>query len=348
MIDATSETMTLRKFLLVSLVAFGFLMVVDVAQASICKVVPSDGSLDYQVVGLTSGGIEISATPFTLGSNCTVAAVGYLLARDVGGSQDFLGRIYTDAGGLPGAILETGTAIHDIPTYPSYAWGTSTFSGTLTLSSGTTYWMAGVASSLSSIGHIVAWLTGGGGMTKGWNGSAWVDGNNPQKTAAFTIEGVQPDIKQACNAPSTPPTGYTLLAGGMGDDKITLTPFTMFVGNGGNDTVHAINGDVIVCLGDGNDTVTLGKGFAVVAAGEGKNKVLTGNGNKVLTSGSGDDEIVTGSGDDEINAGGGKNKVITRGGSDEITTLDGDDFIDGGAGADICTPGGGVNTVLNC
>lgn len=193
------------------------------------------------------------------------------------------------------------------------------------------------------------------------------------------------DVAHACEMPTSAPAGYTLRNGTSGNDTVTLAPYTMFVGNGGNDKVRGADGHYIVCTGRGNDTITLGNGNATIDAGAGNNTIKTGTGNgtiqtaggndhifvgtgmhtinagggnntirtgdgdQTVTALNGNDTITTGNGDDTIDAGGGNNNVKAGGGDDAITALNGNDTINGGAGtADMCSAGGGSNTVTQC
>ncbi|HBV01452.1 MAG TPA: hypothetical protein DEF00_03620 [Candidatus Taylorbacteria bacterium] len=187
----------------------------------------------------------------------------------------------------------------------------------------------------------------------------------------------------ACNS-EIPPVGFTLLNGSAGHDNVTLTPNTMFVGQGGNDKVNGPNGNYVICLGSGHDKVTLGNGEADIDAGSGNNTVKTGNGNgsiyagidndkittgtgnhtinsgegfntiqtgdgtQNVTTGGSADKITTGGGNDTIAAGEGNNKVKAGGGADTITAGAGNDTVDGGAGTDSCNAGGGINNLSNC
>ena len=200
-----------------------------------------------------------------------------------------------------------------------------------------------------------------------------------------TNNDVPPPPANACSLESAP-AGYTVQNGTPGMDVVTITPFTMFKGNGGNDVVSATaNGFYIVCTTNGNDTIRLtGSGVMTIDAGNGKNTitvgdmegtivggtgddvvsagngartmnlgngnntVTTGNGNQTITAGTGNDLVTTGSGNDLVSVGAGMNKIFSNGGSDTLTALGGNDFFDAGAGSDTCSAGAGVNTVLNC
>lgn len=167
-------------------------------------------------------------------------------------------------------------------------------------------------------------------------------------TATCTIinNDAAPPPANACSLASVP--GYTLQNGTAGNDSLIITPFTMFVGNGGNDTVVGLAGNFIVCTGSGNDVITLGAGISTIDAGNGNNIITKGSGAAVVYAGTGNDKIITGSGNDIVSAGNGKNIISTGAGNDTITSGSGNDFVDGGAGTDSCSAGGGVNTVVNC
>ncbi len=196
---------------------------------------------------------------------------------------------------------------------------------------------------------------------------------------------VPPPPANACNTPLVAPAGYTLVNGTKASDTVTIAPFTMFVGKGGNDTVNGpAAGNYIVCTDKGNDVITLGNGDFTIDAGNGNNTITTGNGtgyittlqgndkittgngahtinagtgnntiqtgdgNQIVTTGNANDKITTGGGNDIINAGGGVNTVKSGGGNDTVTTGSGNDNIDGGPGVDTCNAGGGINVVVNC
>ncbi|OGG52875.1 hypothetical protein A2851_04275 [Candidatus Kaiserbacteria bacterium RIFCSPHIGHO2_01_FULL_53_29] len=194
-----------------------------------------------------------------------------------------------------------------------------------------------------------------------------------------------PPPEDACDTPLVEPSGYNLVNGSTANDNVTIAPFTMWVGKGGNDVVKGpADGNYIVCTGTGNDIITLGNGDFTIAAGTGSNSITagngdgyissgtagdkittgdgvqtidadggnniisTGNGDKTVTTGTGNDNVQTGSGADVIDAGGGTNNVKSGAGDDNVTTGTGNDTIDGGANFDVCNAGGGVNSLSNC
>ena len=207
-----------------------------------------------------------------------------------------------------------------------------------------------------------------------WHARAQDSHGNQSAWSAFTKVIVSnatttpPPPSNACDTPGVAPAGYTLRNGTFGNDTVTLSPFTMFVGMGGNDKITGANGNFIVCggggngnsqvtlgngdativLGNGNQKVTVGDGKTVIMLGNGNQNVSTGNGDKMVTTGTGNDTITTGSGNDTINAGDGNNTVSSGAGNDTITAGNGNDKIDGGANTDSCNAGGGRNTVTNC
>ncbi len=238
----------------------------------------------------------------------------------------------------------------------------------------------------------------------GYTGSAWVctgaalqnDGDTVTVAAGENVTctitnddnaapPVVPPPANACSTPGVAPLGYTLQNGTVGNDDVTIVPFTMFVGHGGYDIVNGpADGNYIVCtgaktdkitLGNGDFTISAGDGYNVIVtgngsgyivggvdadnittgdgvqtihAGDGYNKIVTGNGNKNITAGVKGDQITTGSGNDVIDAGGGHNNIKSGAGNDSITAGTGNDTIDGGADTDTCSAGIGYNSVINC
>ena len=160
--------------------------------------------------------------------------------------------------------------------------------------------------------------------------------------------GPVPPPANACATPGVAPQGWTLRTGSSNSETVILTPFTMFVGNGGNDKVVAPDGNYIICTGSGNDVIKVGNGNSVIDAGNGNNVVKTGNGDQQVTTGSGNDVIATGSGNDTINAGNGNNAITAGSGNDSITTGSGNDAMVGGPGTDTCSAGAGHNAKASC
>jgi parallel beta-helix repeat protein len=231
-----------------------------------------------------------------------------------------------------------------------------------------------------------AWVCIGGNQT---DGDTVVIGLGENVLCTITNDDnpppTPPPPANACSNLLVAPAGYTLQNGTKASDTVTIAPFTMFVGKGGNDTVngpaagnyivctdkgndiitlgngdftiHAGNGNNIVITGNGNgvittlqanDKVTTGNGVQTINAGNGNNTILTGDGNKTITTGAAIDKITTGAGDDVINAGGGINTVKSGAGNDTITTGSSNDNIDAGPDNDTCNAGGGINVVINC
>lgn len=170
-------------------------------------------------------------------------------------------------------------------------------------------------------------------------------------TCTITNDDVAPPLPppppaDACDTPTVAPAGYTLVNGTTANNSVTIVPFTMFVGKGGNDTVNGpAAGNYIVCMGTGNDIITLGNGNFTIDVGTGKNSVTTGNGDGYIVASTGSDKITTGDGVQTIDADGGNNIILTGNGDKTITTSTGNDNITTGSGADVINAGGGTNTV---
>ena len=176
-----------------------------------------------------------------------------------------------------------------------------------------------------------------------------------------------PPSGTACDTPTAAPSGYTLLTGTVDRDVVTLNPFTMFVGLGGNDEIKApAAGNYIICVGNGFDKITIGDGVynivggdnyknivagsgnGLIKLGNGPNRIVTGNGDHDITVGDGNNNITTGTGVDVITTGNGFNRVNAGGGNDDILTGTSNDNINGGPGTDTCDAGGGFDNVTNC
>lgn len=106
------------------------------ASASVCAIYTTAGA-GTQSWGDTSSQEQI-AQPFTVSSACVVNAVG-IYAETLGSPADSpVIELAANNAGVPGTILDTGTN----PTLTgSFAWATSTFSGGITVSPGSTYWI---------------------------------------------------------------------------------------------------------------------------------------------------------------------------------------------------------------
>lgn len=160
--------------------------------------------------------------------------------------------------------------------------------------------------------------------------------------------GPVPPPTNACATPTVAPQGWTLRNGTNKRDVVMLDPFTMFVGNGGNDVVVAGDGNYIVCTGSGNDTVKVGTGNSVIDTGAGNDTVKTGDGDMWVSTGDGRDVVSTGSGNDTIDLGSGNNSATSGAGNDTVSAGNGNDAVAAGAGTDTCNLGGGRNAKASC
>ena len=194
----------------------------------------------------------------------------------------------------------------------------------------------------------------------GYDASAWtcvggtqVDGDTVTIAAGETVictivnddTPVPLPPANACSNLLTAPLGYTLVNGTKGSDTVTILPFTMFVGKGGNDKVTGGDGNFIVCTDKGNDTIQLGNGSITIDAGNGNNIITTGNGSGFIATGKANDKITTGTGVHTINADTGSNTIVTGDGDQTITTGNSIDQITTGAGNDVINAGQGIGII---
>lgn len=327
--------------------------------------------LDYQQATVVPGNYQfpMTATWMTANLNGGATTTGaYVLGNNHGGAADLYGAD-TAAMQSP-ANYATSEITNDID------------SGSLVLPTAAQcapgkYRLLGYKASATSFADAATQATSTSASFSGLTGDKYVLVYN------VTCAQTPTPPANACSLTSAPP-GYTLRNGTNGSDTVTLAPFTMFVGKGGNDKITAPDGNYIICTGSGNDTITIGNGDYTIDAGGGNNTITTGNGAgpvttgngndtittgngahainagggnntittgngvQTVTTGSGNDNVTTGSGSDIINVGGGNNTVKAGGGDDTISAGSGNDTIDGGAGTDTCHAGAGTNTVTNC
>ena len=147
--------------------------------------------------------------------------------------------------------------------------------------------------------------------------------------------------------------GYdVLVAGGVGNDTITLQDFgnDVVLGGTGNDYIVGGFGSDSLYGGVGDDTVTAGQGdYQLVDGGVGNDTLAGGDGSyDTVQGGAGDDSIQTGAGDNQLVVGGAGNDTIYAGtgsgdtlqggtGNDVVyydAFADGSASIDGGVGND--------------
>ena len=107
--------------------------------------------------------------------------------------------------------------------------------------------------------------------------------------------------------------------GGLGDDEITGTEASNYLGGGlGDDTLYGLGGGDNLNGGEGND---------------------------VLEGGDGNDALTGGTGDDLLNGGAGDDTVSANQGDDTIDGGDGNDYLRGEAGNDTIDGGTGTNDI---
>ncbi|MFJ2161474.1 calcium-binding protein [Streptomyces sp. NPDC087856] len=132
------------------------------------------------------------------------------------------------------------------------------------------------------------------------------------------------------------------IAGGTGNDTLTLGKYSVGWGDDGNDSLKAAAG-TIAQGGNGNDTITTTGDAADGGAG---NDVITGGaGAQSLTGDAGNDKIHGGAGNDFIYGGTGNDTLWGDAGADTIYGNSGNDTLWGGAGTDVLSGGPGHNAV---
>ncbi|WP_030672058.1 calcium-binding protein [Streptomyces sp. NRRL B-1347] len=134
------------------------------------------------------------------------------------------------------------------------------------------------------------------------------------------------------------------IAGGAGDDTLTIGEVSVALGGDGKDTIRAAKG-AISKGGNGNDTI-YASGEGSDADGEAGNDVIRGGANRQnLSGGDGDDTIRAGAGSDFLYGGKGNDVLYGEGGDDTIYGNSGDDKLFGGPGRDTLSGGPGRNEV---
>ncbi|MFD4878446.1 calcium-binding protein [Streptomyces sp. NPDC058420] len=132
------------------------------------------------------------------------------------------------------------------------------------------------------------------------------------------------------------------IAGGTGNDTLTLGKYSVGWGDDGNDTIEAAAG-TIAQGGNGNDTITTTGDAA--DGGAGNDVITAGAGAQSLTGGAGNDKIHGGAGNDFIYGGTGNDTLWGEAGADTIYGNSGNDTLWGGAGTDVLSGGPGHNAV---
>lgn len=167
------------------------------AYAIQCGSVGKNGTdLDAFIGYTASGPYYMSASPFTPSQNCVVQSASMRVAKNPGRAEDLHLYIFTDNAGVPGSNLETGgTVPGTYSTYATYGWATSTFSGTLTLTSGTQYWIVASSTTIDNTNILLVSGSGGVGTCKNWGGSNWTAVNCTSangNSLSFDIDGTVP------------------------------------------------------------------------------------------------------------------------------------------------------------
>src|SRR3990167_7491155 len=117
----------------------------------------SDLFMGYNAVGQLE-----PASSFVPSISCTIDSVAIRLAKSPGRTEDAFVKIYSDSGGNPDTVLETSLDFAaTYSSYPTYAWATTTFSGSVELLADTTYWL-GVASHTTNDPIYLLASSGGG------------------------------------------------------------------------------------------------------------------------------------------------------------------------------------------
>lgn len=344
----------------------------------------------FALTGYSSGDTEVAAAGAATSSSASLSSIitnKYIIVWNKTcpneGTLTLQKTVVTDSGGTP-ALDTAWTLSASGPTPISGVEGNASVTSATVLAGTYNLSESGGPSGYSAS----AWVCTGAALQNDGDTVTIADGENV--TCSITNNDDVPPLPppppaNACSTPGVAPLGYTLQNGTVGNDTVTIAPFTMFVGLGGFDTVNGpANGNYIVCtgvktdkitLGNGNFTISAGDGYNVIVTGngagyieggvdadnittgdgvqtiqasDGYNKIITGNGNKNITAGIKGDQITTGSGNDVINAGVGYNNIKSGAGNDTITTGADNDTIDGGPDTDICNAGGGYDSVSNC
>lgn len=157
-------------------------------------------------VGRTTSG-QKQAQPFDVSSDCVVDSVSVFFSANNTPTDDVQISIHADSSGDPGTLLETGSILDVTGSTP--ATYVSSFTGTLTLTTATQYWI--VASRTGSLNdtNFYYWRIGNSsppsyGPIKQYNGSTWASYGGGYY-GRFSVDGHAP-------TPPTPPTATTTLA----------------------------------------------------------------------------------------------------------------------------------------
>ncbi|MCX4650150.1 MULTISPECIES: calcium-binding protein [unclassified Streptomyces] len=134
------------------------------------------------------------------------------------------------------------------------------------------------------------------------------------------------------------------VAGGAGDDNLSVGPVTVVLGGDGNDTIDAAEG-TIAQGGNGNDTIHSSGEDSAVDGGAGRDMIYGGAERQSLSGGDDNDTIRGGDGNDYLYGGKGDDVLYGDAGDDTIYGNSGNDKLYGGAGTDTLSGGPGTNVV---
>jgi hypothetical protein len=173
------------------------------AAASVCAI-QNQTTPDWQTVD-ASIGTEYLAQEINLGSNCTVGAIGGSFSAVNTRTDGIFFAIWSSTGSgasaVPNALLQTCSLMNNGGWTGSQAWATSTCAATVTLNSGTNYWIVAYPSTFLHNGSSwYRWY----GLDSG--SLYWASGNNvpswTNQSTGFTFE-YEIDSGSATIIPST-------------------------------------------------------------------------------------------------------------------------------------------------
>ncbi|HEV7722280.1 MAG TPA: M91 family zinc metallopeptidase [Iamia sp.] len=139
--------------------------------------------------------------------------------------------------------------------------------------------------------------------------------------------------------------------GGVGDDRIAVTPATrtpprdglVLDGGSGSDVLAVPSGGALLRGGSGDDDLKGGDGADRLLGGAGDDDIAGRGGDDRIIAGDGDDVVDGGAGDDWVSAGGGEDLVYGEAGDDLLDGGADRDHVDGGTGADRLAGGDGAD-----
>lgn len=124
------------------------------------------------------GTSRLQAQQFTVASTCTVDSISVDIAKIGTPTDHATVAIYSDSGGAPNAALETGSNVDPTTTSNTFANATSTFLGTLTLNTSTTYWVVLGGTGAGSGTNLYDWAANNASVPYGngarYDGTSWI------------------------------------------------------------------------------------------------------------------------------------------------------------------------------